>query len=190
MATLISNHLWKVTQVCTGVAGTPYYITGYFDAVAGTAQQAADAWRNLLGTTTTIYRSGLSFSAIATVDELDPATGNLVGQASVTVASLAFIGGTDALPAATSLLLRWRTGQYQGGKEIRGRTNIPGLPTSAGSLGLPSSTTISGFQTRQTAMLALANAHHVVYSPKNSAAALTTSGSPWGQWAVLRSRRD
>lgn len=190
MATFIANHLWRVTQVVTGVAGSPYYITGYFDAVAGTAQQAADAWRNLLGTTSTIYRSGLSFSAISTIDEFDPTTGNIVGQVPVTVASLAFIGGTDALPAATSLLLRWRTGQYAGGKEVRGRTNIPGLPSSANALGLPSSAITSAFQTRQTALLALANAHHVVYSPKNAGACVTTSGTPWGQWAVLRSRRD
>lgn len=190
MATYITNHLWKVTQVATGVAGSPYYITGYFDFTAGTAQQAADAWRNFLAPSSTVYRTGLAFSTITEVGEVDPTNGNLIGLTTVSVAAMSMIGGTDPLPAATSLLIRWRTGQYIDGREIRGRTNIPGMMESGSTNGVPDAAVISAWQTRGTALAALSNAKHVVWSKKAGGAAYTTSASPWTQWAILRSRRD
>jgi hypothetical protein len=190
VSTFIAGHLWRVTRVATGVGGAPYYITGYFDASAGTAQQAADAWANLLGTTSTIYRNGLVYAPISSVQEIDAPTGNLVGLAPVTVAGVTFAGGTDPLPPSAQLLLQWHTGQYSGGHEYRGRTNIPGLMASGMVAGAPSSTIVSSFQTRVTAMLALSSAKHCVYSRKNGDAAITTTGTVWNQYAVLRSRRD
>jgi hypothetical protein len=100
------------------------------------------------------------------------------------------IGGTDPLPAATSLLIRWRTGQYASGKEIRGRTNIPGICESLSTNGTPDPALITTWQTRATALLSSANARHVVWSKKNGGACVTSSASPWTQWAILRSRRD
>jgi hypothetical protein len=182
--------MYKVVQIATGVAGAPYYITGYFDQTAGTAQQAADAWRAFLAPASTGYRTGLVFSAQTEVGIVDPVSGDLTGLDTVTVASMSMIGGTDPLPAATSLLIRWRTGAYVAGKEIRGRTNIPGMLESLSTSGLPDSTLVSAWQTRQTALIGAANAQHVVWSKKNGLWANSTAGSPWSQWAVLRSRRD
>jgi hypothetical protein len=190
VSTFIAGHLWRVTRVATGVGGAPYYITGYFDASAGTAQQAADAWANLLGTTTTIYRTGLVYAPISSVQEIDAPTGNLVGLAPVTVAGISFAGGTDPLPPSAQLLLQWHTGQYSGGHEYRGRTNIPGLMASGMTAGAPNSTVVSAFQTRVTALLALSSAKLCVYSRKNGDAAIVTTGTVWNQYAVLRSRRD
>jgi len=190
VATFIVSTLYKVTQVATGVAGSPYYITGYFDAAFGTAQQAADAWRAFLAPASTGYRTGLAFSAMTEVGLVDPVTGNLTGLTPVTLAGMSMIGGTDPLPAATSLLIRWRTGQYAGGKEVRGRTNIPGMLESLSTSGLPDAALTSAWQTRANALLASANARHVVWSKKNAGACVTSSASPWAQWAILRSRRD
>ena len=190
MATFLVGNLYKVVQVATGVAGSPYYITGYFDATFGTAQQAADAWRAFLAPASTGYRTGLTFSAMTEVGIVDASTGDLTGLTPVTLAAMSMIGGTDPLPAATSLLIRWRTGQYTNGKEIRGRTNIPGMLETFSTNGLPDSALTGAWQTRATALLASANARHVVYSKKNFGACVTTAGSPWSQWAILRSRRD
>jgi hypothetical protein len=182
--------MWRVTRVATGVGGAPYYLTGYFDTSVGTAQQAADAWANLLGTTSTIYRTGLVYAPISSVQEIDAPTGNLVGLSAVTVAGITFAGGTDPLPPSTQLLLQWHTGQYNGGREYRGRTNIPGLMASGMVAGAPSSTITSSFQTRVTALLALSSAKLLVYSRKDGQAAVVTTGTVWNQYAVLRSRRD
>jgi len=183
-------HMWRVTQVATGVAGSPYYLTGYFDSNAGTAQQACDAWRALLSAGVATYCSGLIFQAITEGQEVDPVTGNIVNLPPMTAAAVTFTGAGDPLPPATSLLLRWRTGTYIAGREIRGRTNIPRMAETDNLLGVPTAGLITTWQGRQTALFATANARHVVWSPKNGVWAASISGSPWGQWAVLRSRRD
>jgi hypothetical protein len=180
----------KVTQVATGVAGSPYYLSAYFDASLSTSAACAAAWRVLLAPTSTQYIAPYQFLPITEVQLVDPATGDLIGTEPVSIGNLTFIGTGDPLPPATSLLLRWRSGQYIGGREIRGRTNVARMAEVDSSVGAPTSGLISAWQTRLDAFLATTNVRHVTYSPKNGNWAHTVSANPWGQWAVLRSRRD
>jgi hypothetical protein len=190
MATVGLTPMHKVVQVMTGVAGSPYYVTGYFDAAVGTAQQAADAWRLFLNGGTSTYAAPLILSPITDVPLVDPVTGNVTAIQTVTVAGVTMIGAGDPLPPAVSLLVRWRTGQYIGGREIRGRTNIPRMQETDSTAGAPTSTLISTWGTRITTLLGGSTAHHVVWSKKNGAWAQTVTGPVWNQWASLRSRRD
>jgi hypothetical protein len=190
VATVGLTPMHKVVQVMTGVAGSPYYVTGYFDSAVGTAQQAADAWRNFLSAGVSTYAAPLILSPITDVPLVDPATGDVTTIATVSVAGVTMTGAGDPLPPATSLLVRWRTGQYLDGREIRGRTNIPRLTETDNTAGVPSATTISTWAARIATMLALSTAHHVVWSKKNGAWATTVTGPVWNQWASLRSRRD
>jgi len=180
----------RVQQVATGVAGSPYYLTGYFDSSVTAAQDAADAWRSVIGDAVGNFVAPYSYLPITQVDLVDPVTGNTVGVEPVSVAQLTFTASEDPLPPASSLLLRWRTGEYVEGREIRGRTNIARLGESASTLGLVTAASITAWQARVTALLADARVKHVVWSPKNGVWAETISGSPWNQFAVLRSRRD
>ena len=182
--------LYRVTQVATGVAGAPYYLTAFFSAAGGTAQQAADAWRAFLAPSSTVYGTGLVFQAMSDVSLLDPVTGNITGTTPVTVSSMSMIGGTTPLPAATQGLIRYRTGQYLNGREIRGRFNIPWQSESDSTLGVPDSTWQSTWNTRAAALITGGTKVHAVYSPKNHCWATTTGASAWSQWAILRSRRD
>lgn len=185
-----TSDMYRVTQVATGVAGSPYYLTGHFVASVGTAQQAADAWRALLAAGVSEYVAPMAFSAISDVETVDPATGNTTAVTAVTVAAMTFTDADQALPAATSLLIRWRTGTYIAGREVRGRTNIPRLGELDSTLGVPNSTVIALFAARIVTLLASAVAQLCVYSRKNGAWYSVATGSVWDQWAVLRSRRD
>jgi len=185
-----TGHMWRVTQVATGVAGSPYYLTHYFDKLTGTAQQAADAWRNFLSAGVSTYTAPMIFNPITEVGEVDPTTGDLVGLSVVSVAGITFTGAGDPLPPATSFLIRWRTGIYLNGKEVRGRTNIPRLAETDNTLGVPNAALITAWQTRLNTLLTAATPSPVVYSPKNGLFAYVTAASPSNSWAVLRSRRD
>jgi len=182
--------MYRVTQVATGVGGSPYYLTGYFSAAGGTAQQAADAWRNFLAPSSTGYMTGLTFSPITDVTLVDPVTGNTTGTSPVTVSSMACIGGTSDLPHSTQGLIRFRTGQYINGHEIRGRINIPCQLESDNTLGVPDTAWLSTWNTRGAALITGGTKVHAVYSPKNGCWATTTAAQAWNQWAILRSRRD
>lgn len=185
-----TSDMYRVTQVATGVAGSPYYLTGHFVASVGTAQQAADAWRAMLSGGVTTYCAPMVFGAIADVETIDPATGNTTALTAVTVAAQTFTNADAPLPAATSLLLRWRTGTYIAGREIRGRTNIPRLGEIDSSLGYPAGALVTAWNARIVTLLASAVAELCIYSRKNGAWYSVGSGSVWAEWAVLRSRRD
>lgn len=182
--------MYKVTQVATGVAGAPYYLSAYFGASAGTAQAAASAWRAFLSMGPSTYSAGLVFNAITDVQEVDPVTGDLTGLATVTVAAQTFTGAGEPLPAATSGLMRWRTQEYIGGRELRGRTNIPRLAENDSTNGVPAPTLVTDWNARAATLLGAAGVLHAVWSPKNGVWAETVAATMWGQWAVLRSRRD
>lgn len=185
-----TTSMYRVTQVASGVAGSPYYITGYFDIAAGSAQQAADAWRLAIGAPVGTYCAGYVYDAITAVEEVNPANGSTTGIYPVTVAAVTFNDADQPLPAATSLLLQWRTGVYNAGRENRGRTNIARLGELRSTTGVPNTTCITEFQARITALLADVNVQHVVWSRKLGLWDATASGSVWTQWAVMRSRRD
>jgi hypothetical protein len=180
----------RVTQIATGVAGSPYYLTGYFDFLTGTAQNAADAWRNLLSAGVSTYTAPLAFSPITEVSLINPVNGDLIGLTTVSVAAITFTGAGDPLPPSTSMLLRWRTGEYVDGREIRGRTNIPRMAEADNTAGVVTAATVTAWQARQATLLASSTAHHVVWSKKAHKWALTSAASTSNQWAVLRTRRD
>lgn len=185
-----TSDMYRVTQVATGVAGSPYYLTGHFVASVGTAQQAADAWRALLSGGVATYIAPMVFSAITDVETVDPATGNTTSITAVTVAAVTFTNADQPLPAATSLLLRWRTGTFIAGREIRGRTNIPRLGELDSTLGVPNSTLTTAWNARIVTLLASAVAELCIYSRAQGAWYSVETGSVWAEWAVLRSRRD
>jgi hypothetical protein len=93
---------------------------------------------------------------------------------------------------ATQGLIRWRTGVFIAGRELRGRTFIPGATESRSANGRPDSTYITTAETAAQDLLdnAALGAALVVYSVTHRQVELVQSRSVWGQWAVLRSRRD
>lgn len=185
-----TTSMYRVTQVATGVAGSPYYLTGYFAAADSSAQQAADAWRTAIGVPVATFVAPYRYEAITEVATVNPGTGDTTGITAVTVAAITFTDADQPLPAATSLLLRWHTGVFTGGREIRGRTNIARLGELTSTLGVPNVATTTAWQTRANDLIADVNTTFVVWSPLHGLWETVQTGSPWGQWAVLRSRRD
>lgn len=186
---MATTDMYRVVQVATGVAGGPFYITGYFDSQIGTAQQAADAWRALTGPTAGTFTTPLRYESIVSVDLVDPGNGDIQSVVPVSVGSLQFTSTVEKLPPTTTLLLRWRTGVYIGGREVRGRTNLSGFNEGQSDSGVPSSVILSEYLGKMNAMLSNVNVRHVVWSRKAGEHYQSTVPGVWNQWAVLRSRR-
>lgn len=185
-----STPMWRVTQIVSGVAGSPYYLTGHFGVAGGTAQAAATAWRAFLNQGTGTLRTGMSYNTISEVSVVDPTTDEVVGIEPVSVPQIIFTSTEDPLPPATQALVRWRTNVYVGGREIRGRTSLPGWTEGQSTAGLVAPSIITALQGKVAALLADTTCEFAVYSKKNGTWIPVTAGSPWNQWAVLRSRRD
>lgn len=179
----------RVTTVFTGVAGSPYFSIMHFGGVGQTGADAAVAAVGDFWTAIDQYMvTSLSWATEAEVENITPA-GALQG---VLVTTPETGSGGDAgqgLPPATQGLIRWRTGVIVSGRELRGRTFIPGLAETA-SDGGPQGTFVTDANAAAAALAAESVGELVVWSRTHAAAHPVISGTLWSEFAVLRSRRD
>lgn len=182
--------MFRVRTAWTGWPGAPALSTLYFEDSGGQlAQDAADAvqafWTALSGR----IMSSSSWAIDTAVDEMTTA-GVVTGTTAVT-GTLTGSGSAagHSLPPATQGLIRWRTGFFVGGREIRGRTFVP-TPSENDSDFNPASGYITTLNTAAAALIADADSQLVVWSKTNTSTAPVNVGQAWTSWAVLRSRRD
>lgn len=196
-------------RVTTTFSGA--YIVGggitrtYFDTTASTAQDSADAmiawWtavRAAMSVTTTI-------TVLGTVEEIDPANGEIQSLESVTGASVSGTSDGAALPPQTQGIVQLRTGDYVDGREVRGRIYIPSLTVSDWQNGNWVSSRRTTIEAANAALLGDADSQVVVWQRERLAdpdhlpdPVTHRDGSIWAVTAislpaktgVLRSRRD
>lgn len=183
--------MYRVRTVFGGVAGSPWYSNLFFDdqdagGAEGAVQAVADFWEDLRPD----IRSGLSWTVEGDVAIISPGTGEMEGVFPVGAVTGSGMGPEELLPTATQGLLRLRTGAYVGGREVRGRVNVPGLTEAASSSGVPIPTFIGRLSSAGANLVDHPDATLMVYSRKNFIASPVVSATAAPYWAVLRSRRD
>lgn len=182
----------RVQFEITGPQGSPWLSTMHFSGTTlANAQGAANAvrafWLALQGK---IHGTAVG-RVLPDVIIINDITGLPTGSFTVTPGDpISFTGGQPLLPPTTQALVRWRTGVYDAGREIRGRTFIPGITTFNNDQGKPDSALLANLTSAAAALVADANSELVVYSKKAGASAVVTGGSPWTLFAELRTRRD
>lgn len=183
----------RVTVVTTSGQGSPYYANHFFGGeTSGEAVAASNAVRALYGS----FDNWRPASIISTVDtevhNVDPSTGQTTEIFVVPTWTESGAHSAELLPWATQGLIRWRTGFFVNGRELRGRTFVPGLTEDFNVGGVPGGTLVTGIASAINTYVTTSTAagDPVVYSPTHKVAAIMTTGNFWTQWAVLRSRRD
>src|SRR5690349_17726483 len=121
----------------TGGDGGPWLSTMNFAGTTSTnAQDAADAVRTFWLAMQGLIHDTITGRVLPEVLIINDVTGNPEGIFSVTPGDpVDFVAGQPILPEATQGLVRWRTGVFSGGHEIRGRTFIPGLTQNSNDQG-------------------------------------------------------
>lgn len=182
------SHIKRITTVWSGRPGLPGTTTLYFHENSHTAADQVDAVKAFWNSLKNNIVTGVNLTVDGTVEIVESDTGDIVGTDATGHGGV--IVGTDSadpLPPSVQGLIQWRTGVYVGGREIRGRTFIGCLTETSNTNGVPPSGTIAAWTGYATTMLGSALA---VYSPTKHQWASVASGNAWGQFAVLRSRRD
>lgn len=183
--------MYRIRTVFTGVLGTPYYSNLYFALEGGTHVQARQAATNFWFAMSEDFVNDLLFTVEPDVAVLDEATGDVI-QVLVDNAPKGRFGqsAATALPPATQILVRLRSGVFNSGREIRGRIFIPGVTVSQSNDGRVQGGTIVDVQAAIDAMIADQNAQLVVWAKTRGTYAVVNSATVWTEFAVLRSRRD
>lgn len=181
--------LTRIATVITGVSGAPYYSNHYFLNDLGAPQDAADAVAAFWGEAASIMVTDARIEVLPNAQVVDEVTGKPTGLVSTTGSIVTGSGGTAALSPALQLLVQWRTGIYQNGREVRGRTFIPALASIIGTE-VPNATALTTAQTAADLLNDLVTPEMVVWSRTHGLSHAVESTGVWSQYAVLRSRRD
>lgn len=182
----------RVETVMTGIQGAPYYNALNFTGTTQlNATNAALAVQAFWGDLAAQLHQDVSIQVQPQVVAYNDQTGQ-PDAAFNTGPHEAQSGAVDSplLPFTTQGLISWRTGSYVAGREVRGRTFIPGMTEASNNLGMPESGALTVFQTAATALINDADSNFAIWSPKNGSTVIVISGTPWTQWGSLRSRRD
>jgi len=180
------------TYITGGQGGDQYNQFHFGGTTSGEAVIAAARTGQLWATLGGFLNSSYVFNVSGDVELVDATTGNILEIFPATPVTVEAEDTGDALPWATQGLIRWRTGVYEGGREVRGRTFIPGWPETASTAGDPTSAAVTAMFDAAGAFLtnsAGAGGLHV-YSPTKGLSRPVSTRSVWDKWAVLRSRRS
>lgn len=152
------------------------------------ADDAAAAVTAFLQVCDNFLRVNQSAQVDPEVLSINVASGTTLASFAVSESVVTGADANDAVPNAAMALVRWRTGVYVAGREIRGRTFIPGFTeNSVDANGNISSTAQSAIEAG--ANLMAAGTDLCVYSPTRGSAAQVTNATVWSEFAILRSRR-
>lgn len=182
--------MYRVRTVFTGVQGSPWLSTMMLDQLAGSAAQAVTAVGTFWGAVDALMGNTVNWTTQADVELVNAATGQVTGITTTTPAT-----GTGALagelaPLVSQGLVRWRTGVYVAGREVRGRTFIPGLHINSVDDGSVLAASVTTVNTAAAALIADANSALEIWSRVLGVSHDVASGSMWSEFASLRSRRD
>lgn len=182
--------LYRVRTALTGTYGGSMVSTMFFDSSVGTAQAAADAVRAFWNDVKAVLSNQLTANVEPTVYTINPTSGLAVGTSSTSTTPVVGTSSAEQLPPATQALITWHTGVFIAGREVIGKTFIPGMTEDDSTAGVPSSGLISGLQTGATNLGSGGPPQFVIYSRKHLLYETAGLGAVDTVFAVLRSRRQ
>jgi hypothetical protein len=183
--------MFRVKTVLSGPSGQPGLSTMHFTGAStqATVDAAVAAVGVFWGAVDAYMHTTQNWATEAEVMELSLAgVPTAVWQGSVQSGSGASAG--EIVPFATQGLIRWRTGDFTFGRELRGRTFIPGTTIDTWTNGTIGTTPESVWNAAAATLIAGTTAVLVVWSPTHDFVADVTAASAWREAAVLTSRRD
>nr|CRY97365.1 hypothetical protein [uncultured prokaryote] len=185
--------MFRVRTIFTGVAGSPYYNSLYFEGgVNPPPSDLVDAVGTFWEAACIKSLTAMVGQVQSEVQQLDVTTGDIVAVFNQPAYDFNGAGGGAGKPPATQGLLRLRTGSYVNGRQVAGRVFVPGLTDGAGGptwdLTVRNAVEFAGEDLM--AYSDTEDAKWSVYSPTHGLTRPITAVSAWNEFAVQRSRRD
>lgn len=185
------TNIYRVRTSLAGGSGSSQLSTHYF-STGGIldAQSAASAVRAFWNDIKGVISSSYTMQVEPEVFELDQATGQPWTVHSTINSVVTGTSSADALPWQTQGLIRWQTGIFVNGRQVRGHTYVPGPTETFNDAGVPNATYVASVLSGCLTLVGATDADPVVWSRKNGTSHLITGYSVWGKWAHLSTRRD
>ena len=183
------TNIWRAQTVLTGVAGSSYYSNLFWDLSHSDEQVVAltaEFWEII----DQFMVNEVTWQVSGVVQVIDDVTGSVVGAAVTDAVSGTGEASGEMLPAATQALVKWRTGVYTAGREIRGRTFLPALDQFMNVEGILDPIVRAQLSDELATWLGGLAATPLIWSRTHGESWPVGAAEVWEQFAVLRSRRD
>nr|CRY97441.1 hypothetical protein [uncultured prokaryote] len=182
----------RLRVLTTGVAGTPGYSNFYFGG--DTTADATDARTRVLAFYTAIkghFGNTVSWQVDTDVPVIDTVTGNILEVLTVAAGSAQGSGSGTLIPLVAQIMVRLKTGVFDGGRQIQGRLNlsyaVDDVLTTSGAVGTIVRTPLDA---AANTLIGTGANRWGIYSRKAEAFVPISTASTWSSFASLRSRRD
>lgn len=182
--------LYRVRTAITGPFGGAMVSTFFFDASVATAQDAADSARAFWLDCAGVLHTSVSAQVESIVYTIDSTTGKATSTAATSTASVSGTSVTELIPPSNQALITWHTGVFSAGRELIGKTFIPGLTEDTNNAGVLSSAAISGLTTAANNLGSSGPPTLEIYSRKHKTFQPAGLGAVSHIFAILRSRRQ
>jgi len=124
-----------------GLQGAPYYSRLHWDSTGFDGQIGADAVANATHELWTDLAALMHNQAVISINpevaQVDDASGETTAVFITSEANISGALSTERIASGLQALAQHRTGVFVGGREVRGRTFVPGLTESANDSGRP-----------------------------------------------------
>lgn len=179
----------RIQTIQTGFQGGPAYNNWY---AGGQTQADADELalrvKNLWTAFGGLMKTGVEVRTTGVAEVFETITGKTTTNLAVEPLLTGGIAGAAEAAAGTCLVLRWRTGVYVNGREIRGRSYMSGLADIADGSGMVAQASLNGANAAAAGYAT--GSVTSVYSPTNGSTAPISAGSCWNMFGLMRSRRQ
>lgn len=188
MTLITSGTIETVQTVWEGVAGAPYFTKLFFDNSGPDMQYAVDAWADYLELHEDKWPSALQWT-VQSAEQINVATGEVVGYGTATPRTGNGGGGTEALPWRTQALVALRTPEFVSGRRLQGRIFLPAMIEAMNVAGRFDEAFRDGMQTSLQDVIGDEFLDTLgVYSRTHNCLAYVTTVRVNSDWSSLRSR--
>jgi hypothetical protein len=196
----------RVRTVFSGPAGSPWLGTAYFDGDEGDlfAQDMVDAVGAFWGAVDFYLDNTVQWTTEPEVLQLDEFTGQALDVFATDPSTGTGSSSGEIAPTLLQGLVRWRTGSFMDGREVRGRWFVPGLGEQYLNDGLLASGAVTAWNAAAAAYIATAGISPVIWQrprvadpgaeppveAREGSMHPIVAGSATNRFSPLRTRRD
>jgi hypothetical protein len=160
--------VYRVTAIWSGFQGAPGYSKFSFqDLTTAAAQNAAGAQIRTFFDTLKVYmKTTWSVTVQPTIQEYDMATGDIIGEASMSSVPVAVSGGAagGSWPGGSGYCVSWKSNLFFNGRKVQGRTfMVPAVDCFEGD-GTLSAGAVSAIQGAGAALIAAPGAEFCLWA--------------------------
>lgn len=180
----------RYRTVFSGVAGAPWYSNMFFEGGTPEGEAYGEDVQNFWTGVASQMITAVTWEIEPTYTVFEASTGLITDVGGWAGDAGAGLVSGEGLPYAVQAIVNWHTSVYVAGRELRGRTFIPGLTVTANDQGTLLESAQADIQTAASGLISGSSGAMTIFSRTHLVEHIVETAQVPLKLGVLRSRRD